>query len=495
MANGSLYQLSTSYDGLARIYNDLGKFDSAMVYARKAGDLALKIGDMSGYAYALTNLGSVHNALKQHDSARYWLKQSLPYSRMVNDKRLEFSALANIAASLIQQNNTDSALLYVEQAMPMREQLNLRDYDKDLAKILAEYYFRKGEFREAYGHLMTHATLRDSSYAIDINQRIADMQEKYETQKKDRENRFLEAENNNIRASRNYLLVILVLAIISIIGGVLAFMKIKKANRVINRQKALVEEKQKEILDSINYARRIQFALISSGRLLENNLPEHFVLFKPKAVVSGDFYWASLTNEGFMLIAGDCTGHGVPGAFMSLLNITKLSQVINEQKITRPDLVLNKVREEIIQVLNPEDSNEESRDGMDATLCRLNLSALKLDFSAANNSLYIVRNKKILVHKADKMPVGKGHDDTIPFSNNEVFLEKDDRIYMFTDGFADQFGGPLGKKFKYKQLEKLLLNISHQNMQTQKQLLEEAFEQWRGDQEQVDDVCLIGIRV
>ena len=187
--------------------------------------------------------------------------------------------------------------------------------------------------------------------------------------------------------------------------------------KAILKQKDIIEEKQKEILDSINYAKRIQFSLLASESLLKNNLPEHFVLFKPKDVVSGDFYWAALTDDGFIYITADCTGHGVPGAFMSLLNISKLSQAINEYKITRPDLILNNVRTEIIKALNTEGS-EESKDGMDAVLCKLDVHNMKLQYAAANNPFYIIRTNEILTCKADKMPVGKGHDDTISFTFN-----------------------------------------------------------------------------
>jgi ligand-binding sensor domain-containing protein/serine phosphatase RsbU (regulator of sigma subunit) len=271
--------------------------------------------------------------------------------------------------------------------------------------------------------------------------------------------------------------------------------ELKKQKNIAEKQTLLVEAKQKEILDSIQYARRIQQALLASDTLLNSNLPEHFVFFKPKDVVSGDFYWATPTEDGFIYITADCTGHGVPGAFMSLLNISKLSQIINENKITRPDLIFNHVRTEIIKALNPEGSNEESKDGMDAVLCKLDLKTMKLDFAAANNSFYIIRNGEKISCKADKMPVGKGHDDSVPFTHTSVQLQKGDVIYTFTDGFADQFGGPKGKKFKYKQLERLLISIYNEPMNIQKHKIQEAFTTWKKDVEQVDDVCVMGVRV
>lgn len=265
--------------------------------------------------------------------------------------------------------------------------------------------------------------------------------------------------------------------------------------KAIVEQKYIIEQKQKEILDSINYAKRIQFSLLVGDKLLEEHLPEHFIFFNPKDVVSGDFYWATPVSDGFIYITADCTGHGVPGAFMSLLNISKLSQAINEHGITRPDLVLNQVRTEIIQALNPTDSEEESKDGMDATLCKIDIKAMKLEYAAANNSLYIVRDNAVMACPPDKMSVGKGHNDTQSFTYNQVALQKGDVIYTLTDGFADQFGGQKGKKFKHKQVIALLLSIHNLPMAEQKKLLQKTFTDWKGPLEQVDDVLVVGVRV
>jgi len=266
----------------------------------------------------------------------------------------------------------------------------------------------------------------------------------------------------------------------------------ERTNEVV-QQKHMVEEKQKEIIDSINYAQRIQRALLASDKLLENNLGDHFVLFQPKDIVAGDFYWGTVIDDGFMLITADCTGHGVPGAFMSLLNISKLSETIIEKKITSPDLVLNNVRTEIVRSLNP-NAGDNSQDGMDCVLCKIDLKNRKLKYAAANNSFYIVRNNELINCTGDKMPVGKSHDEN-SFSLHSIDLKPGDVIYTLTDGYPDQFGGPRGKKFKYKQLEELLLKIAHLSMSEQRTRLEVALNDWRGNLEQVDDICIIGVRV
>jgi len=276
----------------------------------------------------------------------------------------------------------------------------------------------------------------------------------------------------------------------------------KKANQLlfeqkkeVENQKQLVDEKQKEIVDSINYARRIQTALMAHDKLLSKHLPEHFVLFRPKDIVAGDFYWATSTPGGFMYVTGDCTGHGVPGAFMSLLNISKLNETINQKNITRPDLVFNDIRNEITRALNPEDSTEDSKDGMDAVLCKLDLRGMKLQYAAANNSFYVIRNKEVIVCKADKMHVGKAFNATGLFTYFEMDLEKGDCIYTFSDGYSDQFGGPNRKRFKSVQLKELLLNISDKPMPEQRAILNDKFESWKGNIEQIDDVLVIGVRV
>lgn len=300
--------------------------------------------------------------------------------------------------------------------------------------------------------------------------------------------------------------------------------KVELRTKQLKEEKIKVEEAHKEITDSIHYAKRIQRALLASDLLLNKNLPEYFVLYKPKDIVSGDFYWAykaevnnkqQLVKNGnatfgsrFLIATGDCTGHGVPGAFMSLLNISKLSETVNEKKIISPDLILNHVREEIIKALNPEGSKIESKDGMDCVLCSFDFNKMELLFSAANNPLWLLRNNELIEYKQDKMPVGIFYGELKPFSLQTIKLLKNDVIYTFTDGYADQFGGPQlssenlneniqgqGKKFKYKQLKELLIRNSHLSMQEQKKFLDIAIENWKGNLEQVDDILIIGIKI
>ncbi|HOY48129.1 MAG TPA: two-component regulator propeller domain-containing protein [Flavobacteriales bacterium] len=271
--------------------------------------------------------------------------------------------------------------------------------------------------------------------------------------------------------------------------------KIDEAVHEIKEQKQLIEEKHKEIKDSINYAERIQRSLLASKDLLNKNLNDYFIYYQPKDVVSGDFYWAAELNNGdFVIICGDSTGHGVPGAIMSILNIACLREAYL-QGITSPDLILNETRRLVIENLKNDGSEEGGKDGMDASLICFNPSKDRLTFCGANNPAWILRNQEWIELKPDKMPIGKHDKDSISFTLKEMELIKGDIIYLFTDGMPDQFGGPLGKKYKYNQLKQFLLSIQHLSMDEQHQEIKTELNNWKGDLEQVDDILVIGLRI
>ncbi len=225
-----------------------------------------------------------------------------------------------------------------------------------------------------------------------------------------------------------------------------------------------------------------------------------FILYKPKDIVSGDFYYAlshkhsNKKSEIFYLCTADCTGHGVPGALMSMMGVNYLNESIIEKDISAPNEILENVRRGIIASLNPEGSDEESKDGMDCVLCAYDFESMKLHFAAANNPLWHVRDGKLTEYKPDKMPVGM-HNDMSNFNMHSIDLKKGDIVYTFTDGYADQFGGPNGKKFKYKQLQEKLLSVCHLPMEEQENAMNDTFEEWKGNLEQVDDVCLMGVKI
>lgn len=271
---------------------------------------------------------------------------------------------------------------------------------------------------------------------------------------------------------------------------------IHKEKERINELKLEIEHKHQEIIDSVNYAKRIQRALLASNTILKQNLNEYFVLFQPRDIVSGDFYWASkLANNQFLLAVADSTGHGVPGAIMSILNISCLNEAVNAEKLNYPNLILDYSRKRIMEHMSNDGSEEGGKDGMDCVLCNFDFAALKLSFAAANNPLWIIRNNEIIEFKPDKMPVGKAMGEIRPFTLHEFPIETGDLIIMITDGFADQFGGPKGKKFMYKPLKELILSVHNAPLIDIKNHLIKNLDEWKGNLEQVDDILIIGIRV
>jgi ligand-binding sensor domain-containing protein/serine phosphatase RsbU (regulator of sigma subunit) len=271
--------------------------------------------------------------------------------------------------------------------------------------------------------------------------------------------------------------------------------EVENATKEITRKKEQIEEAHKEITDSINYAERIQRSFLATESMLDENLTDYFVFFKPKDVVSGDFYWAgTLENGDFALLTADSTGHGVPGAIMSILNISSIEKAV-ESGLTKPAEIFNHTRKTIIERLKKDGSVEGGKDGMDASLVSFDFAKNTFTYATAHSPIWIVREQNLLVLKPDKMPVGKHDNDTVSFSQSEFEWQKGDVIYTQTDGFVDQFGGTKGKKFMTKNLKTLLISIAHLPMAVQQKRLTEVFEEWIDDLEQVDDICIVGVRV
>jgi len=266
--------------------------------------------------------------------------------------------------------------------------------------------------------------------------------------------------------------------------------KVEVINKEVIEQKTVIEHHNIEIMDSIKYAKNIQEALLPSLNEINSLFKNSFVLYMPKDIVSGDFYWATKKDTKFFIAVCDSTGHGVPGAFMSLLNISFLNEAINEKNITDPNLIFDYVRQRLIENL----SQEEQQDGMDGTLLCIDYSTRTITYAAAYNAPIIIRDKQIIINPADKMPIGKGIK-TEPFKNYTLDCKIGDTIYLLTDGFPDQFGGPKGKKFKYKQIRELMCEYAEIPLNEQVFKFNEAFESWRGLLEQVDDVTCMGMKI
>ncbi|MCS6821202.1 MAG: PAS domain S-box protein [Microscillaceae bacterium] len=271
--------------------------------------------------------------------------------------------------------------------------------------------------------------------------------------------------------------------------------ELAEANRIASLVK-VIEKKNKDITSSIEYAQRIQEAILPNTALLGKGFLEHFVFYKPKDIVSGDFYWYAEKNEHALIAAVDCTGHGVPGAFMSLIGYSQLNKIVIEQGIVEPHIVLSKLDEGVAEALNQKDNNSRTRDGMDIALCSLNIYEKKLSFAGAYRPMYLIREGEFIEFRADPFPIGGNfkYKKEKNFTPHTIYLLPRDTIYIFTDGFPDQFGGTENRKYMTKNFKNLLMRIQDYNMNEQKMLLEQEFVAWKGDYKQMDDILVIGLR-
>jgi serine phosphatase RsbU (regulator of sigma subunit) len=278
--------------------------------------------------------------------------------------------------------------------------------------------------------------------------------------------------------------------------------EIRVQKEEVENQKDQILEQKKAITDSIQYASRIQTAILPPDEVLKYLLPKHFILYKPRDIVSGDFYWLTQKREKIIIVVADCTGHGVPGAFMSMLGNALLNDIVNNIKTLQASTMLNELRDQVMVSLRQTGKVDEAKDGMDLALCILDKENMALQYAGGFNSLYHIRNGKLTEIKADKMPIGIGSKAGKSFTNNELTLQKDDTLYMSSDGYVDQFGGPKGKKFMSTRFKQLLLDIQDKIMFEQKEILEQTLNEWMGitglheeKQEQIDDIIVMGIKI
>jgi serine phosphatase RsbU (regulator of sigma subunit) len=297
------------------------------------------------------------------------------------------------------------------------------------------------------------------------------------------------------QAHRNTFFVITGLIIIIALVAIKLLLLNKKNNKILKSKNEIIEEKNKSITDSINYAKRLQNAILPSQDIVNSILPEHFILYEPKDIVSGDFYWVSHHDSKFMVAAVDCTGHGVPGALLSIVGHNAINQSVNEMGITKPAEVLDSMNTIIKKILH-QDKGSDIRDGMDMALCTFDRSTNILEYAGANNPIYHVSEGKLNIIKASKLTVGSLQEDVKAKPENHIItMKKGDCFYIFSDGYADQFGGSDNKKFKTSRMQELLLSLKDVPMPKQKKIILDAFMNWKGVNEQVDDVLVIGIRV
>lgn len=504
-------------NNISNMYVSLHNYKDALAYSKKAFSLSKTLGDSAKYFNMMMQLGVRYADIHKPDSAIYYLSGANGYFERNNFYAFLMVLNSNMANAYWAKNkNIPQTKAYLYKSMYYSGLSGTRDNLVPLYRDLSVCYILEGRKDSAEFYLYKTLDLIDTLNNQKALEQTRDLQTRYETEKKELQIQNQSLELDAQEKQNKQKTQIIWLGTLALVGsgffGLIAFInfrKTKKANLIIENQKMqvelkneevthqkeLVEEKQKEIIDSINYAKRIQQAVLTGEDVWNKVSKEHFILFKPKDIVSGDFYWAYNTPNGRSVFAlADCTGHGVPGGFMSMLGNSFLNEIVVENKIFKADEILNRLRSKIIAALEQKGMTEQ-KDGMDIALCVWNKLDNTLEFAGANNPLWILRNHELVEYKANKMPIGTYLETPVPFSSTLIHLEKNDTIYLSTDGYADQFGGDKGKKLKYKLLMELLTRINPLDMSKQKTELDQNFETWKSHYEQVDDVSIIGVRV
>jgi len=527
--------ISKSLNNIGIIYEIQGNYSEALKKHLASLKINEEIGDKRGIAMSLNNIGNVYYNQGNYPEVLENYLASLKIMEEIGDQFGIAISLNNIGKTYIATGKTTEGKEFLKRSLQLSKEIRVLENIKNSYGNLALADSALGNYKSAYENYKMYILYRDSLINEENSKKTVQQQMQFEFDKKealtkaDQEKKDAiateEKEKQSLMLSSVMAGLILVVSFSGFIYN--RFRVTKKQKNIIEKQKEevdkqrelaesrkliaeeqkhIIEEKQKEILDSIHYAKRIQHAMLTSESYFDEYLKaEYFIFYQPKDIVSGDFYWAVSHHNKFYIVTADCTGHGVPGAFMSLLNISFLNENVIERGIEDPALILNEQRKEIIKALNPKGLSAEAEakaetsvgvnDGMDCVLTTFDIENNRLQFAAANNPLWLIRENQLIEFKPDKMPVGKYDEKANDFNSQSIELKKGDIIYTFTDGYADQFGGEKGKKFKYSKLKELLLSINHKTMSEQKEILNETFETWKGNLEQIDDVCVIGVRV
>jgi serine phosphatase RsbU (regulator of sigma subunit) len=503
------YDIGFSYSYLGNFYAAKQQYDSALYFHNKALEHRLQTDDTRSIADSYLLIGATQHKVKKFDLAFENFQKALLQYAKINDKKRLAETYRNYAEVYMSQGNIDDAFNFLQQAEQLAIETGSLDNQITIAEQLATIYYKKEKFKEAYDNLAFHTAQYKKSTG---ESKYRDIVKNILAYKNEKEKKIKQLEFDQ-KEERQKIFMIAGVIIIVLIVGFLIFLfnrlKItKKQKEIIAIRKLQIDKaflelevKNKEILDSINYAKRIQAAILPSDTSIKSVFTDIFVLYKPKDIVAGDFYWLEQKNDKLLLAAADCTGHGVPGAMVSVICNNSLNRSVHEYGLTKPAEILNKTKELVESEFAK--SSERMMDGMDIALFSIegyatasDSHSYQVEFAGANNPMWVIRkdNPTIEEYKGDKMPIGMT-DIHNPFTHTELNLSKGDLIYLFSDGFVDQFGGEKGKKFKTSGLKSLLLNIQHLTMADQHQHLADFLSQWQGPLEQVDDICIIGVRL
>lgn len=500
-ALGNERGVAKSLINIGNTYFKLGILDSTQYYYEQSLILCTKIEYRIFQMQILGNLGLLHEYLDDFEVAMEYYTTALGMYQELGDHSGTSAMLTNIGSLHTSEGNYTDALANLLEAYELAQQVGHIQYTRAAAKALYELYKLTNKPTEALAIYEAYIILRDSILNEENQKEIIRQEFEYELEKQhiaDSLQAVQQHELDEIRhqseldkeVHQRYALyggigVLLVLAGITFRG----YRRKKSDNMIITNQKQLVEEKNQEITDSISYAKRIQEAILPPARIVNQWLPNSFILYKPKDIVAGDFYWLEKVDDTILFAAADCTGHGVPGAMVSVVCHNAMNRAVREFGLSEPGKILDKTNELVEETFIK--SDEEVKDGMDLALC--SLSGNTLQYAGAHNPLWLIRNGEIIEIKADKQPIGSFNEHR-PYATHTISLQPNDAFYIFSDGFIDQFGGDKGKKFKARAFRELILSVQGHTIHEQRHLINDAFENWRGELEQVDDVCVIGVR-
>lgn len=508
--------------GLATIYNNFGlvyiekkQYDSALTNISLSLKYYEQIENWYGIATAYSNLAICYYSKNDLKTAEKFYLKSIEIKEEIDDKYGLISSYISLTVLYQKKRLFSEAIATINKAIELAKDVENNEGLSRAYQVLAELYSNINKYDLAYKTYIKYHVLRESIFDDNTSKIINSLQEQFQSEKREKE---IQLANSKIK--QQSLLIYGASIVIALILGLTVIIlrnnrQRKRANKLLSQQneeitiqKDIIERKNQDILASITYAKRIQEAILPLPQYMSKYL-NMFVLFKPKDIVSGDFYWFMPIEDHVLFAVVDCTGHGVPGAFMSIVGYNSLNQVIKEYNLMNPGLILDKLNILVQQALHTDE--QEIKDGMDISLCSFNVKTKVLQYAGANNPLYIIRSKEkstilasdkvvessshILYEiKADSQPIG-AYIEHQNFKCHEINLEEGDSIYIFSDGFADQFGGPNGKKLKYKPFKEFLLSIQAYKIEEQRKHLQLFFDEWKGNFDQIDDVCIMGIRV
>jgi serine phosphatase RsbU (regulator of sigma subunit) len=513
---GRKKQIASTLGNIGILYKKKEDYEMALEYYHKSLAAAEEVNNSASIASALNKIGEVYIIQDKYEEALLHLNRSLALSEGIEDRHAMATSLNKIGKVYKYKGDHTTAISYFERGHALGTKSEGLLPIRNSSNLLYQSYKATSQYKEALEMYEKFIELKEGIDSEENRNALIRQEYQYEYEKKeavsDAEHEGeLKRQKTEADASedRQQLFTILISIVLAIVVLFLFFVfnrlritrrqrneigqqkeVIEVAHKETEHQKAIIEVAHKEITDSINYAKQIQSAILPPDRQVKKHLPNSFVLYKPKDIVAGDFYWLDYSGDTLAFAAADCTGHGVPGAMVSVVCHGALNRSVREFGLTDPGQILDKTRALVIETFA--ESDHEVKDGMDIALCTLKEG--KLSYAGANNPLWIIREGEVLETKANKQPIGV-YDNPQPFTTHEVVLQPTDSVYIFSDGFVDQFGGPKGKKFKPKNLKTLLLSVQDQPMKEQLEALNTAFENWRGNLEQVDDVCIFGVRI